>query len=380
MRIGIDYTPAVMQGAGIGRYTRELVGALLELDTKNQYRLLYCYPGDDRPDPFFPKLPNVTERPLPIKERMLTILWHRMQLPVPVELFSGPLDVFYAPNFVIPPTRHAKPVLTVHDLSYLLVPECHTPELRAYLEKTVPRSLARASIILADSYTTKNDLIVLLDVPAEKIEVVYSGVSAAYTPVTDPARRQQVRERYGLDRPFILMLGTVEPRKNIARLIQAYDKLRREEDIPHILVIAGKRGWVSDEIYATPGKLGIDEHVMFLDYVAEADLPALYSAADLFAYPSLYEGFGLPPLEAMACGTPVVCSNTTSLPEVVGDAALTVDPRNTDAIAGAMHSVLTDYDLREQMIARGLHQASQFTWQAAASKLPAIFQRAVSQK
>lgn len=380
MRIGIDYTPAVMQGAGIGRYTRGLVGALLELDTQNQYRLIYSYPGDTRPEPFFPKLHHVSERPLPIKERMLTILWHRFRLPLPVELFSGPLDVFYAPNFVIPPARHAKSVLTVHDLSYLLVPECHTPELRAYLEKTVPRSLDRASIILADSYTTKNDLIVLLDVPAEKIEVVYSGVSAAYTPVDDPARRQQVRERYGLDRPFILMLGTVEPRKNIVRLIRAYDQLRREAGIPHILVIAGKRGWVSDEIYATPGKLGISDDVKFLDYVAEPDLPALYSAADLFAYPSLYEGFGLPPLEAMACGTPVVCSNTTSLPEVIGDAALTVDPHNTGAIAEAMHRVLSEYDLREQMIARGLQQASQFTWHAAASRLPEIFQRAVNQK
>ncbi len=487
MRIGIDYTPAIRQGAGIGRYTRGLVQALAKLDRQNRYVLLttsdsepyqryrlsgnekilligaptddialfeelltrkgvtvvvaplnralavlrqqmphqawlfswtatlertpslaalvaearslsiplHRIPRTDRslgglfrnlgsrlerppsdmdaaPTPLL-KAPNFRDRRAPFSERALTILWHRLRLPIPVEWFTGPVDIFHSTDFVLPPVRQARTILTVHDLTFMRLPQCAEAGLRAYLNKVVPRSIERADLVLADSQSTKDDLIELLGVSPDKIGVVYAGVEKRFRPMEGEIALERARKRYGLDFPFILSLGTLEPRKNFTGLIEAYALMRgrgqRVGDRGLKLVIAGGKGWLYDEIFAKVEELGLAGEVIFPGFVADEDLPALYNLAELFVFPSLYEGFGLPPLEAMACGTPVVTSDRPSLPEVVGEAGLMVEATDPEALAEAMERVLTDENLRREMREKGLKQAEKFTWEAAAEKL-----------
>jgi glycosyltransferase involved in cell wall biosynthesis len=371
MRIGIDYTAAARQRAGIGRYTRELVKALLTLDSPHRYTLFAATGGLPREDwqAKINRLTTISRSPLtvrnlPLSDDWLARLWHRLRLPLPVELITGPLDLFYSPDFVLPPTRRAtRTLLTVHDLSFLHYPEAFVPTLRRYLEHVVPRSVARADHVLADSEATRADLIAHLGTAPEKVDVLYSGVDPRFGPESKAGERERLEKRYGVgDQPYILSVGTVQPRKNYTRLIRAFASLRAEAQ----LLIAGGKGWLYEEIVAEAEE---HETVRLLGFVEDEDLPALYRNAALFAFPSLYEGFGLPVLEAMACGTPVVCSDASSLPEVAGNAALLVDPLDIDVLTEAMTRVLGDADLRQAMIARGLQQAARFTWERAARQL-----------
>jgi glycosyltransferase involved in cell wall biosynthesis len=381
LRIGLDYTPAIRQRAGIGRYTRGLVQALAALDRQNEYVLLEAggsgqesREAGSRETFVFP--PNFHHRPLPLSERALAVLWHRLRLPLPVDLLTGEVDVFHSPDFLLPPLRHGRAILTVHDLSFRRRPECADAALAAYLNRAVPPSIQRADLVLADSRSTQADLVELLGVPAAKIEVLYPGVGDAYQPVRDEATLAAVRQKYNLPDNFVLFVGTIEPRKNLVTLLQAWPKLQIADCRLQIaLVIAGGKGWLYEETFATVERLGLSGDVVFLGYVPETDLPALYSLARLFVFPSLYEGFGLPPLEAMACGTPVVCAHTSSLPEVAGDAALLVDPLDADGLAAAMQQALSDEGLRARLVERGLRQAARFTWRAAAQQLLAIYER-----
>jgi len=391
MRIGFDYTAAVRQGAGIGRYTRQLLRALIEADTHNDYVLLVAGGGHGKGRGgqgkwagHAPELAAISARPnvrvvnLPLSDRALMILWHRLRLPVWVELLCGQIDLFHAPDFTLPPVRRATRVLTVHDLSFIRVPDSAHPRLRAYLLQAVPRSVRRADWVLADSQCTKDDLIELLGAAAQRIEVVYPGVEARFRPVEEASAREAVRERYQLPSRFVLALSTLQPRKNFERLIQAYARLPKPVLRDAKLIIAGGRGWRYESIFETVKALQLGDQVCFPGYVADQDLPALYSLSELFVFPSLYEGFGLEPLEAMACGTPVVTSSASSLPEVVGDAAITVDPHDVQGLAGAMGLVLADGKLQQDMIGRGLERAQRFTWEAAAGRVLRLYAQAVS--
>lgn len=372
MRIGIDYTAAVHQRAGIGRYTRSLVKALARLDKENEYILLVA--GRPKEGTAFP--PNFEIRYLPLSHHWTTILWQRLRLPLSADLFTGPVDLFHSPDYVFPPLRRGKRVLTIHDLSFLRYPEGAPPGLRWYLTQAVPRSISQADLVLAVSRSTKRDLIELLEVEADRVEVLYEGVEERFHPLDEEAL-VAVRGRYSLDFPFILTVGTLEPRKNHVGLLQAYSLLKRRH-LPQ-LVIAGDKGWLYEGIFQEVERLGLEERVLFLGYVPEEDLPALYNLADLFVYPSLYEGFGLPPLEAMACGTPVVVSDTSSLPEVVGDGALLVPPRDVEALGEAMEKVLSDPPLREELRRKGLERAKRFRWGEAAKRLLALYERVVEE-
>lgn len=371
LRIGIDYTAAVCQGAGIGRYTRELVRALAELDQRHDYVLFAAAGGKQPADTAWPS--GFQMRSVPLSDRALAILWHRLQLPLWVELATGPIDIFHSPDFVLPPVQRAKTLVTVHDLSFIRYPQCADANLRAYLNKVVPRSVHRADLVLADSQSTKDDLVELLGVEPAKIGVVYPGVEERFRPIEDHANFEQVRKRYNLPPRFILGLGTLQPRKNFTRLIEAYSLLVTHHPSFHLVIVGGK-GWLYEEIFATVERLGLEEKVIFPGFAADEDLPALYSLADLFVFPSLYEGFGIPPLEALACGTPVITSDASSLPEVVGEAGLMVEATNVEALAQAMKQVLEEDSLREGMIAKGMEQARKFTWKEAASRLLTLYE------
>jgi glycosyltransferase involved in cell wall biosynthesis len=374
LRVAIDYTPALRQTAGIGRYTRGLVDALAELDQDSVYTLFCAGQPPDRVS--WPA--NFAIQTTRLPARWLTAGWHKLRLPLSAEILAGGCDIFHSPDFTLPPLRKALGVVTVHDLSFLRVPQCADPGLRTFLERAVPRSLTRAARVLADSENTKRDLIELLDVAPEKISVVPAGIEPRFQPVHDAAKLAGVRARYKLPEWFILMVGTIEPRKNLSRLISAYSQLRRQTGLPHALVIAGKQGWLYQGIYEQVAREGLTECVLFPGFVADVDLPALYTLADLLAFPSLYEGFGLPPLEAMACGTPVVTSDNSSLPEAVGPAALLVNAEDTDGLTEAMASVLCDADLRGRLAALGRVQAARYTWPEAARRLLEAYRLTVS--
>ena len=370
-RIAIDFTPARQQRGGIGRYVRELIAALPALDQTTAYRLFAS--GASRPLPP-PPAPNFVWKPTAIPPRWLARIWHRARMPIPVEVFTGRIDLFHATDFVMPPTLPStRTLLTVHDLSFVRVPQAASPPLRAYLNRVVPRSVNMADHILADSQTTKDDLQERYGVAADKITVLYSGVNSRFQPVADEAVLKRVKAKYkltGID--YLLSVGTVQPRKNYSRVIRALASLRRQGcDLRY--VIAGGKGWLEDEMRQTIAETKLDDAVHLLGFVDDDDLPALYSAARMLVMPSLYEGFGLPILEAMACGAPVIASNLSSLPEVVGKAGLLVNPLDIDAIADAILRIESDSQRRAFLIEAGRRQARKFTWEKSARQLKAVY-------
>lgn len=377
MRLGVDYSAAVWQGAGIGRYTRALIGELLRLDRENRYTLLFPAGFPGRPAPFLSHLrhlnhPHLQLRPLPLSDRCLAVLWQRLRLPLPVEAFCGRLDLFYSPDFVLPPQLSGRRLLTVHDLAFLVHPECAVPSLGWYLRRAVPRSIARADLLLADSENTRRDLICLMGVSPGRVEVLYPGVEPAFRPLAQ-ASREAARARYGLPERFLLTVGTIEPRKNLPRLLEALSGLPERLRLP--LVVVGRPGWLYEETFAAVERYGLQREVRFLGFVPQEDLPALYNLALALVYPSLYEGFGLPPLEAMACGTPVLTSSVSSLPEVVGEAAVLVDPADVSSIREGLRRLLEDGELRTRLREQGLARAREFTWEKAAGRLREIITR-----
>ena len=372
MRIGLEITAAVQQGGGIGRYVREMLSALSDIDQSNQYRLFYASKNKsshatlDLPD-------NFRVRHLPVNDIWLARIWQRIRLPLPVELITGFLDIYHSPDFTLPPTLSDIPtLLTVHDLSFLRDPESAAPGLRGYLEVAVKRSVQLATHVLADSQSTKNDLIELYTTPEDKITVLYAGVSSAFRPILDSSQLMKVRKRYNLgDQPFVLSVGTLQPRKNHATLIKAFELTLMDSD--YNLVLAGGKGWSYEEVYDLVRSRGLQHRVLFPGFVADEDLSALYSSADVMVFPSLYEGFGLPVLESMACGVPVLASNISCLPEVAGSAALFVDPRDVEAMSAAMLKLVSNMDLRENLRKKGFERVEQFSWQSSAANLLRVY-------
>ena len=371
-RIAIDYTPACEQGGGIGRYVRELTAALAIEDPVTDYRLFVA--GSKRERLPHPPGPNFDWRMTILTPQWLARIWQRAQLPLPVEVFTGLVDLFHATDFVLPPTLpRARSLLTVHDLSFIRVPDAASPSLRRYLEAVVPRSVERADHVLADSQATKDDLIEIYRTPPDKISVLYSAVDGRFGRVTDEMALQEVLNRHNLkDIKYVLSVGTVQPRKNYSGAIRALSKIR-DQGIDLHYAVAGGRGWLEDEMYRSIRETAMEDRVHILGFVPDEDLPALYSGARALLAVSLYEGFGLPVLEAMACGTPVITSNLSSLPEVAGDAGILVDPLDTEAISEAIMRLLTDAALRQQLVAAGFEHVKRFSWASAASQLKSIY-------
>ena len=267
-----------------------------------------------------------------------------------------------------------KTVITIHDLTSLLYPEFHTAENIALLARKHRFARDRADMIIADSYATKQDIVHHLDIEPQRIRVVYLGVDSAFRPVPKRVRELELARRQLRDGGYLLYLGTIEPRKNVIRLLNAFDRIRHVLAEPGMkLVLAGSMGWKPEEFLAELEALDLGSDVFLLGPVGREELPALYSGARAFVYPSLYEGFGLPPLEAMACGTPVITSNRSSLPEVVGDAAVLIDPLDTEDLAQAMLGLVTDSEWRARLRDAGLERVRQFTWDRTAKETLQVY-------
>lgn len=369
-RILIDVTSALKQSAGIGRYTRGLVDALA---AHFPHLPIVLVTTRDAPPP--PTTWPFPLQRLPFTERQAVIFWQRLRFPLPANWLLGRADLFHSPDFVLPPLHRTPGMVTVHDLSFLVYPQYAVPGLEFYLRGAVPRAVRRATLVLADSENTRRDLIRFWNTPPEKVHVLYPGLTPHFRPVEDARTLANVRRRYGLPERFILSVSRLEPRKNFPGLIRAFNRLKKHARLPHHLVIAGGKGWLYEPIFEEAARSPYRDHIHFPGFVADEDLPALYTLADAFAYPSFYEGFGFPPLEAMACGVPVVCANNSSLPEVVGEGGLLLPAEDEEGWAEALARVLTDEGLRAQLREAGFRQAARFTWQATAERLVALYAR-----
>jgi glycosyltransferase involved in cell wall biosynthesis len=374
MRIAIDYTAAIRQGAGIGQYVRCLVDAMLAQDASNSYTLLASgHPTRVRP---FPTADNVRARTIFIPDRYLNILWYRWRLPLYATFFSGQVDIYHGPDFALPPLNgKLRKVVTVHDLAFLEHPEYAVPSLAAYLKKVVPEAVASADVVAAVSQTTGQALVDHLKTPREKITVISNGVGPYFRRITDPVILGATRHKYSLKHPLVLGVGTLEPRKNHIGLVKAFAQAQKKKGGPAMLALAGGKGWLYEETRQVVSELKLENKVRFLGRVSDLELITLYSLADVFAFPSFSEGFGIPPLEAMACGAPVITSNTSSLPEVVGDAALLADPHDVKGLGHAITRLLEDEQLREELRQKGYQRARQYTWSASASKMLSVYQK-----
>ncbi|WP_042686793.1 glycosyltransferase family 4 protein [Methermicoccus shengliensis] len=368
MRVGILSWIIDMERAGIGNFTYNLIRCMLDMGKGDELHLIHYEHSDDEVysmahDVLVPRLPSLM----------------KFAVGLPYAVMKSGIDVLHVPShwynqltpFLL---NRTKKVLTIHDLVPILLPETHTGITVMTWAPTLRLIAHRIDMIATDSHATKLDCMRHLGIPEERIRVVYCGVDPKYRPLEDrEAILKDLEERYGIKKPFVLYVGTLEKRKNIPTLLRALYRLKKSGVCP-LLVIAGRRGWKYDDIFDTIHELKLEHDVLFTGYVPEDDLVALYNAADLFVYPSLYEGFGLPPLEAMACGCPVITSNTSSLPEVVGDAGIMVDPHDVNALADAMERVLTDESLREDMRRRGLERAKRFSWQRSAREMWDIYE------
>ena len=373
MLIGIDATRALRaRRTGTERYSLEIIRCLLHLPeaATHTWRL---YTDCDPPDWLLPERtpgadrPNVCWRVLPAQR-----LWTHRALGE--EITRRRPDVLFVPAhvlpFVLPPSRMPPCVVTVHDLGYHVFPDSHTRSQRFYLEAGTRWSVSTARAVIAISQSTALDLQHFYGAPAARITVVYEAAPDA-TPVSATAVAS-LQERYGLHRPYALFVGTIQPRKNIARVIQAYAWLCRHSAIGWDLVLAGAPGWLSESLYTAARAQGLEGQLHFLGYVPDEELPALLKGARFFCFPTLFEGFGLPVLEAQRYGVPVLTSNNSSLPEVAGDAALLVDPTDVDAIAQAMLRLSQDEALRQQLIEAGYTNVERFSWEKAARETLAV--------
>ncbi|HNX10907.1 MAG TPA: glycosyltransferase family 1 protein [bacterium] len=380
MTIGIDIRTLLDKYySGVSEYTLNLVNQFLLQDKENHYSLYYnC--GRDLSD----RLPKFSgEKVKVISTRysnkffnyILQKIIHRPQIDQVLKL-NAQTDVFLAPHInFLSLSAAPKKVLTIHDLSFLRYPEFFSRRKNLWHRLiNIKKLVKQFDCLVAVSEHTKIDIVEILKFPAEKIKVIYAGLNPELKPITDSNELSLVKTKYNLPDNFILYLGNIEPRKNIAGLIAAYNQLRRENKIGDTkLIIAGATGWRIKEIFKTWRKSPYQSDIIFLGYIEKADKPALYSLARVFAYPSFYEGFGFPPLEAMACGAPVVSSAASSLPEVLGNAAVLVDPDNVRSLATALAEVINDGKLRESLIAKGLVRAAEFKWEKTAAAYRQLF-------
>jgi len=301
----------------------------------------------------------------------------RLLVGIPRAVRRHDIDLLHS-SYIAPLALSCPAVVSIHDVAYEHFPSFFSFRDRLVLSTLVPRSARRASRVMTLSESSRRDLIECYGVSPDAVVVIPLAPGPGFRPVLDDSRTEQVRHRYGTGRRFILAVGNLQPRKNLGRLVEAYALLRAERDSLPKLVIAGKAQWRASELFRTVERSGLQEQVRFTGYVPDEDLVPLYSGAEALVYPSIYEGFGLPILEAMACGTPVITSRASSMPEVAGDAALLVDPYSTQEIAKAISLVLTNEELKLELTEKGLKRASQFTWRATAQKTLAVYREAAN--
>ena len=371
MRIAIDAHSIGTKLGGNESYATNLIEALAQVDSSNNYTLYVTTPEAN--DRFNGRWPNFRVRTIRPHTPLI-----RIPLTLSAELRKNPVDVLHV-QFTAPPFCPCPVVVSIHDLSFEHLPQTFNRRSRTQLRLTVRHSARRAARILSLSEHTRSDIAATYGIDSTRITAIPLAAPAHFGPVQDERELQRVRHTYGIDGDYVLSVGSIQPRKNLARLVRAYASLRTKYangKFPK-LVLAGKCAWLYDETLRALQDTRIRDSVVLTGYVPEADLPALYSGSICFVYPSLFEGFGLPPLEAMKCGAPVVVGNRTSIPEVVGDAAIALDPYNEAEISSAIEQVVNDSDLRDKLRVKGFERAQQFDWQETARRTLSVYKEVV---
>lgn len=361
MLIGVDASRAVVaRRTGTELYSLRLIEALLALDGPQRFRL-YFNRSPDRLDSRIRDLFSRSER-VELRTISFPRLWTHVRLGA--ELALHPPDVLFVPSHVVPVRTRVPAVVTVHDLGYLLFPQAHPARQRWYLDWSTRHNVRAARLVIADSLATHSDLVKHYGARPERVIVAYPGRAEELAPVTDPVVIGAAKQRYGITDDYFIHIGTLQPRKNLTRVVEAFAML--PSTAPGQLVLAGKKGWLYDELFQLVRRLGLEARVLFVGYLEDADKAALLSGATACVFPSLYEGFGFPALEAQACDIPLICANVSSLPEVAGDGALLVDPLDVSAWTQAMARLSADAELRAQLVVRGQRNLARFSWRSCA--------------
>ncbi|MDQ3069278.1 MAG: glycosyltransferase family 4 protein [Acidobacteriota bacterium] len=364
MRIAIDARK--LHDYGIGTYVRNVLRYLGRIDRENEYVLL-CRPADVAVARTF----GENFRAVPESAANYSV---REQFSIPLTLKRAGADVFHAPHYVLPPLLPCPSIVTIHDCIHLRFPEYLPNRIaHAYARTFMSIAATRSARILTVSEASKRDILHFLHPPASKVEVIYNAIDDRFDREPEVADVVRVRQRYQLENPFLLYAGNIKPHKNVDRVIDAFARLKKRGFERLKLLIIGDELSKYPQLRRAVHRHQLHQHVRFLGFVPDATLAVLYRLADVFVFPSLYEGFGLPPLEAMASGTPVVTSNVSSLPEVVGDAALLVDPRDAEAIADAVQRILTDDGLRRSLVQKGLGRAHEFSWERSVRRIREVY-------
>ncbi len=370
MRIAIDAHSVGTGLAGNESYATHLIEALADIDSVNSYTLFVT--RREAVERFMGRWPNfVVRRTLPHSPII------RIPLTLGTELRRKPVDVLHV-QFTSPPFSPCPVVATIHDLSFEHLPQTFKRRSTAQLRLTVRQTARNAAQVITPSEHSRQDIIETYRIAPERISSIPLAASRDFTPIKDEKELQRVRDAYGIERDYILSVGSIQPRKNFSRLITAYARLRQRRTkgkLPQ-LVLVGRQAWLYNETLRTIVELGVGNSVLLPGYVQAKDLPALYSGAVCFVYPSYFEGFGLPPLEAMKCGAPVIAGNRTSLPEVIGDAGLLVDPFDVDALACAMERLLDNSNLRSYLCAKSLERSEVFSWHDTARRTLEVYKHA----
>jgi glycosyltransferase involved in cell wall biosynthesis len=376
MRIAIDIRPALRRPSGVGKYLIGLIEALSSIDIENEY-LLFTSSLGDRFIPASIKIGrNFSVRDFPIPVRLINLLWHRFRFP-PIELFSGKIDIAHSPSPMIIPTLSGRRLITLHDLYFLRRPELASGEVRRDYIPLVKKNAALADAVIADSRFTRDEAVELIGLPEEKVRVIPLGISRRFFKKVAENEVVRTKSLFGIDGDYFLFVGRGERRKNLSLLLSAFKMFLDKTGFNLHLVVAGEHDRWRDEIQGELNRLSLSANVSLLGYVAEPRLTPLYAGALALVYPSLYEGFGLPLLEAMAVGTPVIASDTSSIPEITGSAAFLIPPDDRGALAEAMAKLLSDPELRKDLIAKGRKQAKRFSWTSTAKKTLSLYKELI---
>jgi glycosyltransferase involved in cell wall biosynthesis len=379
MRIGIDGIPFNQQLTGVGHYTLELARALAASQPQDGIEIVsplkfeFTWPeaaSASDSDGLPPNLSLVHWR-----ANLLTRRWWTIGLPRYVA--RHPFDVFHGTNFEAPLRPCCPSVVTIHDLSMLLWPQTHNKRLARRQQRRLPLMARMANMIITPTESVREELREYLNIPREKIVAVPEAARSVFRPAA-PTEAAAVRKRLGVNDEFLLFVGTIEPRKNLLTLLRAFEKIAPSLKPTLQLVLVGRRGWLVDDLFREIDKSAVRDHIKLTDYLSDEDLRALYSSCRVFIYPSLYEGFGLPPLEAMACGAPVIASRIASISEVCGDAARLVEPTSIDSLAQAIVEVVNDNSTRERLAQAGALRASEFSWQRTARLTREVYEEAIN--
>ena len=374
LRIAIDAHAVGAKLGGNESYAVNLIEALAQIDSINNYTIYVT--TDAARDRFDRRWSNFKVRSTLPHTPLI-----RIPLTLSAELRKNPVDVLHV-QFTAPPFCPCPTVVSIHDLSFEHLPQTFNRRSRTQLRLTVRHSARRAARILSLSEHTRRDIISTYGIAPERVSAIPIAAASHFARVVDKSELQRVRHTYGIHGEYILSVGSIQPRKNLVRLVKAYASLRGGNSADKLpkLVLVGKCAWLYDETLRALEETGVKDSVVLTGYVPEKDLPALYSSALCFIYPSFFEGFGLPPLEAMKCGAPVIVGNKTSLPEVVGDAAIAVDPFDVEAIAGAIKRVIEDQSLRNELSLKGQQRAGSFDWRETARRTLAVYEEVAREK